>query len=135
MTSKANPQEQAMGCAVLLVLGVLVYFCGGCPSSSNSPSPSTTERNERVDAWVMAKKFVETRLLSPSSANYGGVFSGEYQDPEKCVTSLGDKRYRVRGWVDSQNAFGAQIRNNFEVTLKDVGGDRWECESITVSPR
>lgn len=71
-------------------------------------------------AWVFAQEFVKRSLKSPSTARFGSTF-GEYQNYEDCVTGLGDGEYLVKGWVDSQNSFGATVRSNFVLTVKDNG--------------
>lgn len=85
---------------------------------------SSVSRSDKIAAWVMAQDFVKKFLRAPSTADFGSVF-GEYQDPQKCVKYLGSGRYQVRGWVDSQNAFGATIRSDFLIELQDKGDDRW----------
>lgn len=87
--------------------------------------------SDKVGAWVMAQQFVTDKLIAPSTASYGGLFSGDYQDPYSIVTYLGGGKYRVRAWVDSQNSFGAQIRTRFTCELEDRGGGSWRCTSVT----
>ena len=36
---------------------------------------------------------------------------------EATITDLGNDRYRIKGYVDAQNAFGGVIRTYFTVTL------------------
>jgi hypothetical protein len=81
---------------------------------------------DSIDAWLMAKTFVERNLKSPSTASYGSVFGGDYQDPKRCVTYLGENRFEVKGWVDSQNGFGATLRADFILTIKDRRDGTWE---------
>lgn len=80
----------------------------------------------------MAQQFVKDNLKSPSTADFGGVFS-DYQDPDQVVTVLGDGKFRVRAWVDAQNAFGATIRNRFVCVLEYVGNDRWRRTHLEFS--
>lgn len=77
----------------------------------------------------MAQQFVKENLKSPSTADFGGVFS-DYQDPDKVVTALGGDKFRVRAWVDAQNAFGGTIRNHFVCELEYVGNDRWRMTHL-----
>ena len=83
----------------------------------------------------MAEDFVKKNLKSPGSADFGGVFSGDWQSPETCVTDLGNGKYRCVGWVDAQNSFGAKLRNDFVVEVEYVGGDNWRCTDIALTPR
>lgn len=94
-----------------------------------------TEDN-KVTAWVMATEFIEARLKSPSTASYGGLLSGDYQNPEEHVTVLGENLYLVTGWVDSQNSFGATVRSKFKVKIQNMGDDKWKLiEEPTIKTR
>jgi len=71
----------------------------------------------------MTQGFVEDHLKSPSTASFGGMFDG--QNHETCVTILGDGLYQVKGWVDSQNAFGATVQADFSLKVKNNGDGNW----------
>lgn len=86
-------------------------------------------RSRRIEAWVMAQDFVKQNLKSPSTASFGSLFS-DYQSPDDTVSVLGNGKYRVRGWVDSQNSFGAMLRTRFTCDLEYLGNDRWRCPSL-----
>ena len=104
-----------------------------------APPPVATRSEEfgykpdKVGAWVMAESFVKDRLKAPATASFGSVW-GDYQSPDDCVTYLGKKRYKVTGWVDAENAFGAKIRNNFFCIVRDEG-DTWHLEDINIASR
>ena len=84
------------------------------------------KRSERkVAAWGIAQGIVEKGLRAPSTASYGGLFSGDFQDPNTTVSALWNNEYRVVGWVDSHNAFGAMVRTEFYLRLKDNGDGNW----------
>lgn len=82
-------------------------------------APSVADRT--IEAWTAAEILITKRLQSPSTASFGGLLSGDIQDPRDCVKSLGNGEYRVKGWVDSQNRAGATVRTEFEMTVKDHG--------------
>ena len=73
----------------------------------------------------MAKQFVTQRLKAPSTADFGGFLSGNYQSADDCVTKTGPNTYLAAGWVDSQNSFGAMIRTTFVVKLRDDKNGKW----------
>ena len=110
----------------------------GSESAGQSKTPAAAKpaatptktgyKEDHISAWVMAQEFVKRKLKSPGSADFGSLL-GDYQKPSSCVTYLGDREYRVKGWVDAQNAFGAKLRNHFVLKLKHVGGadDEWRC--------
>jgi len=112
--------------ASALVVVALVTLAIG---SSDGGGTSSSRAPDKIDAWVMAQQFVKDRLKSPSTADFGGIF-GDYQDPDKVVTDLGGGKFRVRAWVDAQNAFGATVRTRFILELEYVGNDRWRLTSI-----
>jgi hypothetical protein len=58
---------------------------------------------------------VRRRLKSPSSASFPWSFD------EYSVTDLGLGHWRVSGYVDAQNGFGATIRTRWSVEMQDEG--------------
>ena len=72
---------------------------------------------DRSMAITMAKQILEQKLKSPASA--------EYQPPiDMTVQKTNKGNWEVFGWVDAQNSFGAKLRNNFYLKMKQEG-DRW----------
>lgn len=68
----------------------------------------------------MCQKFVKKHLKSPKSADFSETSStGKHPD------------YVVKGAVDSDNSFGAAIRNNYECDMHYSGNDSWELKSLT----
>lgn len=69
----------------------------------------------------MAENFVMDKLKSPSTAKFSSI--------RETVTQYhGDCTHSVRGYVDAQNAFGATIRAQYFVRLKnDYGTDNWRA--------
>ena len=94
-------------------------------ASASISDKNKVERAEdrKTEAWVVAESCVKDRLRSPSTADFGGFFN--YQDPRKCVTYLGNSVYQVRGWVDSQNGFGATVRTDFCLKVEYVSKETW----------
>lgn len=94
------------------------YFCDGCwekygqktfnmLAEKNSKSRSS---ERETDAKICAKKAVEDQLKSPSTAKF-------CKYTEMTATNLGGNKWKVSGYVDAQNSFGATLRNNWTVTL------------------
>lgn len=85
----------------------------GNDSSKNSSSSSSTQKTTEVnsarhtdaEAWSCAQNIVEGYLKAPSTAKFCSFVDAK-------VTHLGNGEYKVTGWVDSQNSFGAMIRSN-----------------------
>lgn len=127
------------GCGTLLLLLFIGFIAlmifspkSERSTSTNTPAASIAPptNGDKIGAWVMAQQFVEEKLKSPSSASFGGVFD-DYQDPDNVVSYLGNGKYRIAAWVDSQNSFGAQIRTHFVCELQDMGNEKWRCTSLT----
>ena len=121
----------AAGWVVVCLVGLSLLSClfAVVVAHFDSSLSSTRQVESGTNAWVMAKEFVEDKLKSPSSANFGGTF-GNHQDPKDVVTTLGRDRFRVRAWVDSQNALGATERTYFVCELQHDGDGSWRCTSL-----
>lgn len=78
-------------------------------SSSTGSSSGSSARHTDSEAWTCAKKIVKDNLKSPSSAKFCTM-------SEATITHEGNGRYKVTGWVEAQNSFGAVVRQNFTVT-------------------
>lgn len=77
--------------------------------NSDNYSNYNSSVNRKLDAWICAENVVENRLKAPSSAEFCSY-------PEAIITKSGDI-YTIKGYVDTDNDFGANIRTNFTVTL------------------
>lgn len=89
--------------AILVVSALVLSACGS--SSSNKSA---------TDAKICAEKAVTDSLKSPSTAKF-------CKYTEMTATNLGGDRWKVTGYVDAQNSFGAVIRTNWTVTLTLTG--------------
>ena len=85
--------------SLLLLLSLTITLFAACGSG-----------DRKRDAWVCALDVVEGRLKSPSTADFCSY-------PEATITDLGNNRYKIQGYVDAQNSFGATVRSKFTVTL------------------
>lgn len=108
-----------------LVLLVGYAACRGPeekPQSDRVEEPS--DSSNTLGAWTYMKEFVRQRLKSPSTAEF--PFGGH-----RDVTALGNRRYLVDSYVDSQNSFGATLRTKFRGVIRETPGG-WELESLAV---
>ncbi len=110
---KNKPATIAAGCFTLAVIAVC--GCGGFFMIMDRGGESAYVR--QLSAWTMAKQFVTQSLRSPSTASFESD-NDDYQDPTKCVLPISENTYRVHGWVDSQNGFGATVRSYFVLTVR-----------------
>ena len=86
---------------------------------------------DKASAYVMAQKFVKTRLKAPASADFPRLLDSEVR-----VQYLGACTHEVRGYVDAQNAFGATLRTRYYVKLSNAKGtDRWTAIDVQILDR
>ncbi len=78
-------------------------------------------------AYYMCQDFIEKRLAAPATAKWPS--SSEINIAT--LTGTGRESYRVRGYVDSQNSFGALLRTNYVCDVSFMGKDNWHLENLT----
>lgn len=79
---------------------------------------------DKFEVMVMAKNFVTKNLKSPRTAEF------PWSVEEYKITSLGDQEFTVSSYVDSQNSFGALLRENYTVKIKQVSKTEWQFLEI-----
>lgn len=97
---------------VLVVIG-FIWAVGSSFGGSSGSSPVATQEqatsNRKLESIVFAESIIEKILKAPSTAKFVDVEAYELSN-QKDV-------WAVNGYVDSQNSFGAMIRNQWEVQL------------------
>lgn len=78
---------------------------------------------DKYEMYAQGKRFVLQGLKSPSTAKFPPLAFE--------VTDLGNMRYKVISYVDSQNGFGATIRSNWSVVMK-ISGNQWILERMII---
>ena len=126
-TGSAAPKKKKNGCltAFLIVLGVLLFLYA---VGSNGASSSGGIDNTESWAKTYAKLMVKDNLKSPSTAKFCNSAT------EMVAKNLGGYKWRVTGWVDSQNSFGATVRSDFVVTLT-LSEKGATCNDIDIKTR
>lgn len=76
-------------------------------TNKNSYSGSSA-RHTDSEAFSCAKAIVKSSLKSPSTAKFCWI-------TDATITHLGNGEYKVTGWVEAQNSFGATLRQTFVV--------------------
>lgn len=127
--SKQPPPVWIVVVAVVILAGLVGWGWQSCASLTEKAESHREPYTNKFRAWGMARTFVETRLVSPGSADYG------WQTSSECVTDLGQGVYVVKGWVDAQNRFGAKVRSYFTCRVKYVGKEEWVCQSLDINQR
>lgn len=110
----------------LFVLLILLLFMAVSVSETEGPADNEVDGSR---AYVIAQNYVERALKSPSTAEFPSRYGAE---------DIGDGVWEVFSYVDSQNAFGAQLRSNWRVTMKHNGGNwthgsSWELQKMIVN--
>lgn len=77
-------------------------------------------------AYVYAQIFVEQALRAPNTASFPNIRRDSVQ-----VSAVGQCRFQVRSYVDARNAFNAEIRTWFSITLERLPEeDSWAMIAI-----
>lgn len=98
---------------------------GGSDPIIASSSEKDSYGHTKYDAIVIAEKEVKASLKSPSTAKFS-------PSSETSVTRSGNT-WRVTGWVDAQNGFGATLRNSYTVKIEFASSDTYTVKECTVS--
>ncbi len=85
--------------------------------------------NDTTMAFVMSQEFVRRRLKAPSTAEFPYITNDQV-----AVSTKPDCAFRVIGWVDAQNGFGAQIRSRYVVDLRllDDEAGTWQMIDVRI---
>ena len=126
----AKPSFWKLDKGQMIGVGVVFFFAVVVLSSVFKGSDEREERHsgwsESSDthgAWAYMQIHVEGQLKAPKGASFP---SGGHRN----VKSLGNDRYRISSYVDSQNSFGVSVRNHFSGVIRDNGGS-WTVESFS----
>ena len=93
--------------ACVLCVFSLMFCITGCGS----------DEFDEFDAKVVAESEVKEILKSPSTAKFSSY-------SQTRITNDGDV-WKVTGWVDAQNGFGATIRSDYSVKFTMTGKDTY----------
>jgi PBP1b-binding outer membrane lipoprotein LpoB len=107
LTPEQNEQGKKAAIKIVLLLGVIIFFVIKCSCGTDEKDEKIdkTKKYEKMDALVQAQVHIESKLKSPSTAEFGGGVDG--------VIQTNDTTFTVIGTVDSQNSFGAMMRSNY----------------------
>ncbi|WP_395705451.1 DUF2510 domain-containing protein [Rhodococcus ruber] len=114
----SKPKSAPVALILALLIGVSAYACGiGDDTTGDSPKSGGTSGSGQSTADLIGtrklveqtcREAVENRLKSPSSA--------EFSDVQAKQDDSAGTRWTTTGKVDSENSFGASIRNTFTCT-------------------
>ncbi|MEZ5358609.1 MAG: zinc ribbon domain-containing protein [Candidatus Zixiibacteriota bacterium] len=126
-----------IGCVVILIGIVMIIFASMISRCNSDSQPIQTEGGTTsFDSWktsdnstmayIMMMDFVKQKLKAPKTAEFPGVFDGRADH----ITYLGNQKYKIISYVDSQNSFGALIRNHFVGEIEQVAEDKWKLNAL-----
>lgn len=114
---RTNPKRKPKR-TVWMVIGFLtlliICLCALIPlfpvveSTGSSPT----------EAKIMCETLIKASLVAPTTARFSGIL-----DTRMGSVANQPNTYRVIGYVDAQNSFGAQIRNYYTCEIKYNGGE------------
>lgn len=105
----------------VIIIGIFYYF-------SPTDEKKAEEGKLKSEACIISQNFVEERLLSKKSADFGSCNDSK-------VKYLGNNRYQIKNSVDASNAFGVMLSQYYLVVIKYESGDwansnNWTLESL-----
>jgi len=111
-----------------LVIGIAIIGLGclvGC-----SPSAEVLKNGRKTDALIVCEDFAKRRLRAPSTAKFDHEGS-----IDQAVTDLGAGHFRVIGYFDAQNGFGAMLRSDYVCDVQHTTGDSYNLIAVTARER
>ena len=124
MSNAPNTNKgKRVGCIIVLIIIAFVAFLTirSCYSQVLDPN---SDNAVMTDALIAIKE----NLKSPSTASFGTM-------DEVTIKDLGNNKYVVSSWVDSQNSFGATIRSDWSVTIIVTGNDTFSYGNVSITSR
>lgn len=102
---------------LVLVAALIIYLV--LPDFGANSSVNNQPKHDKAMAWQITQKFVKEKIKSPSTA----VFP-KYYDIESSILKE-NRTYTITTYVDAENSFGANLRQNFEAVVKYDGNNNW----------
>jgi hypothetical protein len=82
-------------------------------------------------AFVMSQTFIKRRLRAPATASFPWSFADGVK-----VLDFGDCEFRVKAYVDAENAFSANIRSVYTMNLRfNPSDESWTARNINIESR
>jgi predicted nucleic acid-binding Zn ribbon protein len=124
---KANIQTLIIGPLIAAPVGIIIYFSimGPAQKTEGERREQVCRSDRNLMAYIRAKEVVRQRLKSPSTAEFpDSNFTSVQTSP--CV-------FKVNGFVDAQNAFGAKIRAPYSLEIEySPSKDSWTTRNVRV---
>lgn len=115
-TQPVNQQNSSTGSGcgtvILVIIAIIAAILMLVTCSGGSSSKSSNDWNTESWAKSYAQIIVKDNLKAPSTAKFCNTAR------EMTAKNMGGSKWKVTGWVDAENSFGAMIRSDFEVVLE-----------------
>jgi hypothetical protein len=123
-----KPKSMGCGTAILILIGFSIFvliIIGRIGSTVNKTEEQMdlANCNDAVMSYIKLKRFMTERLKSPTSADF----------PINPVSTanMGNCKFKITSFVDSQNSYGATIRTRFVGVVRyDKSDNTWNLESL-----
>src|SRR5680860_229924 len=126
MKSSTNTFLWIIGAFILLILAFNVYS-NYLEKSNPNYKPLTEaqkkEKRQKDDAALNAQLLVKRKLKSPTTAKFPATSTAK-------VEKSANGTWIITSYVDSQNGFGAMIRNDWVAEIKYLPNDKIELINI-----
>ena len=96
------------------------------PKGTPYVMPEWMKRDESTMAYVMMQGFVKRNLKAPATAKFPSLA----WDDQVQVIRLSGQTYKVYGYVDAQNSFGALIRTGYTGVVQQTSEDKWVLQEF-----
>lgn len=111
---------------VIGLLALMAVMQKGQTSPQTMPAAQPSVHGSTSQAMVQCRGHVRDRLRAPATAQFSGFNETNAQEVS---TDL----FRVTGYVDAENSFGANIRTTYQCTVQ-YEGSTYRLVDMTVSP-
>ena len=118
---------------VLMVAAIMLFMpapmpAGALPTFTSRPTATpSVGAGSQWDACQICKEFVKRELLSPASARFPSCYDIDIRQ-----TNIALDEWYVEGYVDSDNAFGVEVRNYYSCGVRYLGDDEWGLVSLII---
>ena len=128
-------QKEKIGRKHLILIGFVVVIFIVLFNMLGDGDNISTPQTQNIDgqkAFIISQSYVKSVLKSPASADFPAL--------DYTATNLGNDKWKVVSYVDSQNSFGASIRTNWTVILTYFDGDwadsnSWHLKELIVDDK
>ncbi len=121
-------QKVAFGFVWLTMIFVVwtLYSQMRSETASVTPSPAeVTDKHSNIEAYTQAQEILKKYLKAPASADFPTMRNAS-------IEALQDDGFKISSYVDAQNSFGANLRQNWSVVFQ-YAGDHVEVYAVVLN--